>query len=84
MRANTEADRTPYLDRLAEALGMPHMSFGQATEDGYFGAFGYGNAVLSRYRIVSEEHTLVKADAKHQVRALRLPAYSGEQPVNGD
>lgn len=40
----------PYLEELAFALGMPYISFGCATKDGYFGAFNYGNALLSKYR----------------------------------
>ena len=56
----------PYLSELARVLGMPHVSFGQATSDGYFGRFGYGNAVLSRAPIAREEHLVVRADPKHQ------------------
>ncbi len=43
-------NRLPYLYELAKTLGMPYVSFGCATEDGYFGTFGYGNALLSRFR----------------------------------
>ena len=48
--ADVEAGELPYLDELSAKLGMPHISFGCATTDGYFGAFGYGNALLSKYR----------------------------------
>ena len=65
-----EDDRTggplPYLNELSRALGMPYISFGQATSDGYFGRFGYGNAVLTRFPIAHEEHLVVRPDAKHQ------------------
>jgi endonuclease/exonuclease/phosphatase family metal-dependent hydrolase len=59
-------DSVPYLQELAESLGLPHISFGKATEDGYFGAFGYGNAIISRFPIVAEEHHVVKPDPRHQ------------------
>jgi hypothetical protein len=62
-----DADARPYLDELAAALGMTHVSFGRATEDGYFGRFGYGNAVLSRRPIAREEHLVVRPATKHQV-----------------
>jgi hypothetical protein len=45
-----DSEGKPYLEELATRLGMPHISFGCATNDGYFGSFGYGNALLSRYR----------------------------------
>jgi endonuclease/exonuclease/phosphatase family metal-dependent hydrolase len=60
-----ENDR-PYLQELADALGLPYISFGKATDDGYFGYFGYGNAILSRYPIVAEEHHVVKPHERHQ------------------
>jgi len=59
-------DDVPYLQELADALGLPFVSFGKATEDGYFGAFDYGNAILSRFPIVAEEHHVVKPAARHQ------------------
>jgi endonuclease/exonuclease/phosphatase family metal-dependent hydrolase len=59
-------DDLPYLQELGDALGLPHISFGKATDDGYFGAFGYGNAIISRYPIVAEQHHIVKPDARHQ------------------
>lgn len=55
-----------YLSALASALGLPHVSFGQAVADGYFGAFGYGNAILSRFPVVGESHTVVKPAGRHQ------------------
>jgi len=45
-----DSEAKPYLEELAARLGMPHISFGCATNDGYFGSFGYGNALLSRFR----------------------------------
>ena len=42
------ATATGIRDELAAALGMPHVSFGRATADGYFGRYGYGYAVLIR------------------------------------
>jgi endonuclease/exonuclease/phosphatase family metal-dependent hydrolase len=63
---DSDGDARPYLDELAAALGMPHISFGCATSDGYFGRFGYGNAVLSRRPIAREEHLVVRPAAKHQ------------------
>lgn len=59
-------DSVPYLQELADSLGLPFISFGKATDDGYFGAFGYGNAIMSRFPIVSEEHHVVVPDARHQ------------------
>lgn len=59
-------DDIPYLQELADSLGLPFISFGKATDDGYFGTFGYGNAILSRYPIVAEEHHVVKPDERHQ------------------
>lgn len=59
-------DDVPYLQELANALGLPFISFGKATDDGYFGTFGYGNAILSRFPIVREEHHVVKPAARHQ------------------
>lgn len=56
----------PYLQELADALGLPFISFGKATDDGYFGSFGYGNAIMSRFPIVDEEHHVVKPHARHQ------------------
>jgi endonuclease/exonuclease/phosphatase family metal-dependent hydrolase len=60
-------DDVPYLQELADELGLPFISFGKATDDGYFGMFGYGNAILSRFPIVREEHHVVKPAAHHQV-----------------
>mmetsp|Transcript_2988 Transcript_2988/g.6993 ORF Transcript_2988/g.6993 Transcript_2988/m.6993 type:complete len:412 (-) Transcript_2988:209-1444(-) len=59
-------EQKSYLTALAEALGLPHVSFGKAVDDGYFGAFGYGNAVISRFPVVEESHTVVKPHARHQ------------------
>eukprot|EP00290_Baffinella_frigidus_P029190 CAMPEP_0180225448 /NCGR_PEP_ID=MMETSP0987-20121128/22705_1 /TAXON_ID=697907 /ORGANISM="non described non described, Strain CCMP2293" /LENGTH=442 /DNA_ID=CAMNT_0022188515 /DNA_START=405 /DNA_END=1733 /DNA_ORIENTATION=+ len=59
-------DRTPYLTRLAVAAGLPHISFGHAVGDGYWGAVPYGNAVLSRFPVVGEKHAVMVPDAKHQ------------------
>jgi endonuclease/exonuclease/phosphatase family metal-dependent hydrolase len=56
----------PYLQELADSLGLPFVSFGKATDDGYFGTFGYGNAILSRYPIVAEEHHVVQPHERHQ------------------
>jgi hypothetical protein len=69
--SNPPCGARPYLDELAAALGMPHVSFGCATADGYFGRFGYGNAILSRRPIVREEHLVVRPAAKHQARKLK-------------
>ena len=59
-------DDVPYLQELADSLGLPFISFGKATDDGYFGTFDYGNAILSRYPIVAEEHHVVKPHERHQ------------------
>jgi endonuclease/exonuclease/phosphatase family metal-dependent hydrolase len=59
-------DDVPYLQELAHALGLPFVTFGKATEDGYFGAFDYGNAILSRFPIVTEQHHIIKPAAHHQ------------------
>jgi len=56
-----------YLLALADATGLPYVSFGKATEDGYFGQFGYGNAILSRFPIVSETHAVFEPEAHHQL-----------------
>eukprot|EP00281_Chroomonas_sp_CCMP1168_P024224 CAMPEP_0206237118 /NCGR_PEP_ID=MMETSP0047_2-20121206/14090_1 /ASSEMBLY_ACC=CAM_ASM_000192 /TAXON_ID=195065 /ORGANISM="Chroomonas mesostigmatica_cf, Strain CCMP1168" /LENGTH=386 /DNA_ID=CAMNT_0053661523 /DNA_START=157 /DNA_END=1317 /DNA_ORIENTATION=- len=61
-----EEDGLPYLEELAERLGMSYVSFGCATTDGYFGEFNYGNALLSKYPIVKESHHRVVPDARHQ------------------
>ena len=51
--AEENASPLPYLNELARALGMPYISFGKATSDGYFGRFDYGNAIL-RFPITFE------------------------------
>eukprot|EP00286_Rhodomonas_abbreviata_P026964 CAMPEP_0181298152 /NCGR_PEP_ID=MMETSP1101-20121128/5630_1 /TAXON_ID=46948 /ORGANISM="Rhodomonas abbreviata, Strain Caron Lab Isolate" /LENGTH=419 /DNA_ID=CAMNT_0023403155 /DNA_START=151 /DNA_END=1410 /DNA_ORIENTATION=- len=61
-----DSSEKSYLEALAEALGLPHVSFGKAVDDGYFGEFGYGNAIISRFPVVAESHTVVKPDARHQ------------------
>lgn len=61
-----DSEGKPYLEELATRLGMPHISFGCATNDGYFGSFGYGNALLSRYPIASEEHHVLIPAEHHQ------------------
>mmetsp|Transcript_38626 Transcript_38626/g.95057 ORF Transcript_38626/g.95057 Transcript_38626/m.95057 type:complete len:413 (-) Transcript_38626:349-1587(-) len=66
--------RKPYLDRLAEALGLPHVAFGKAIDDGYFGKFGYGNAVLSRFPIAREQHFHIKAHPQYKSQQRRIEA----------
>jgi hypothetical protein len=61
---------TPYLERVARACGFEHMCFGKAMDDGYFGAFGYGNALLSRFPLTAQAHHVMKPHPRHQVRAL--------------
>mmetsp|Transcript_31307 Transcript_31307/g.61139 ORF Transcript_31307/g.61139 Transcript_31307/m.61139 type:complete len:404 (-) Transcript_31307:145-1356(-) len=63
-----------YLDRLAAACGLPHVSFGKAMSDGYFGTFGYGNAVLSRFPIADEEHHVIKPSDLHRKQERRIEA----------
>jgi len=63
-----------YLDRLARACGLPHVSFGEAMGDGYFGTFGYGNAVLSRFPVVAEEHHVVAPSPQRKKEARRIEA----------
>eukprot|EP00282_Hemiselmis_andersenii_P011464 CAMPEP_0114137418 /NCGR_PEP_ID=MMETSP0043_2-20121206/15765_1 /TAXON_ID=464988 /ORGANISM="Hemiselmis andersenii, Strain CCMP644" /LENGTH=404 /DNA_ID=CAMNT_0001231293 /DNA_START=341 /DNA_END=1555 /DNA_ORIENTATION=+ len=63
-----------YLHRLAEACGLPHVSFGEAMKDGYFGTFGYGNAVLSRFPVVSEEHHVIAPSPQRKKEQRRIEA----------
>jgi len=64
----------PYLQRLADACGLPHVSFGQAMSDGYFGSFGYGNAVLSRFPITAEQHLVITPSAERRKEPRRIQA----------
>eukprot|EP00960_Hanusia_phi_P037656 753049-Hanusia_phi.AAC.2 len=64
--AKTKDEKLPYLEALARALNLPFISFGQATDDGYFGKFGYGNAIVSKFPIVDESHFVVKPHPRHQ------------------
>jgi endonuclease/exonuclease/phosphatase family metal-dependent hydrolase len=46
-----------HLGRLADKLGLPHVAFGSATEEGSFcGRFPFGNAILSRYELADVRH----------------------------
>jgi len=63
-----------YLHRLSVATGLTHYYFGEAVSDGYFGEFGYGNAILSRYELHHTKHTLLKADQFKYGEGRRIEA----------
>lgn len=67
-------DQQSYLQRLADETGLSHYVFGQAVEDGYFGHYGYGNAILSRYRLADATHTVLRADSFEYAEARRIEA----------
>ncbi len=66
---NAEPIQQPYLERVAQACGLPYLCFGKAMDDGYFGNFGYGNALLSRFPITQSSHVIMKPHARHQVQS---------------
>eukprot|EP00658_Telonema_sp_P-2_P078920 TRINITY_DN750_c0_g1_i1.p1 TRINITY_DN750_c0_g1~~TRINITY_DN750_c0_g1_i1.p1 ORF type:complete len:367 (-),score=112.68 TRINITY_DN750_c0_g1_i1:158-1258(-) len=63
-----------YLQRLADATGLRFYAFGAAIHDGYFGRFGYGNAVLSKVRLVDVAHTVVEASSLEYTEERRIEA----------
>lgn len=63
-----------YLERLSKATGLPHFTFGEAVADGYFGRFGYGNAILSKFELWDCTHTVLKADSFEYQSDRRIEA----------
>lgn len=72
--APSVAEPDSYLARLSEATGLVHYIFGQAVSDGYFGRFGYGNAILSRFELRDSRHIVLKADSFEYDGARRIEA----------
>eukprot|EP00854_Cymbomonas_tetramitiformis_P018794 gene18794-22451_t len=56
-----EADT--YLTRLASSAGFEYAVFAEATREGFFGAFGFGNAILSRYPLLGVQTKRLEAEA---------------------
>eukprot|EP00656_Telonema_subtile_P018912 TRINITY_DN20272_c0_g1_i1.p1 TRINITY_DN20272_c0_g1~~TRINITY_DN20272_c0_g1_i1.p1 ORF type:complete len:343 (+),score=82.44 TRINITY_DN20272_c0_g1_i1:111-1139(+) len=67
-------DKESYLQRLADATGLRSFVFGQAVEDGYFGLFGYGNAILSKFDLSDSTHTVLKANSFEYQSDRRIEA----------
>jgi len=67
-------DEETYLHRLATETGLLHYVFGQAVSDGYFGQYGYGNAILSRFELTDAKHTVMPADSFTYTEARRIEA----------
>lgn len=72
--AEPVSDQESYLRRLAEETGLVHYEFGQAVEDGYFGRFGYGNAVLSRYPLKNAACSVLLASEFEYTEGRRIEA----------
>merc|ERR1712195_453393 len=72
--ANPPTDQQSYLQRLADATGLKHFVFGRAVEDGYFGQYGLGNAILSRYELSEVTHTVLRADSFKYAETRRIEA----------
>jgi len=63
-----------YLHCLAQATGLVFYSFGEAIQDGYFGQFGFGNAILSRLPLSGCTHTVLKANSFEVLVDRRIEA----------
>jgi len=63
-----------YLHKLSLATGLHYYTFGQATADGYFGSFGFGNAILSRFKLEEVQHTVLKAESFEYAADRRIEA----------
>jgi len=71
---NPPTDQQSYLQRLADATGLKYFVFGRAVEDGYFGQYGFGNAILSRYELSEVTHTVLRADSFKYAETRRIEA----------
>jgi endonuclease/exonuclease/phosphatase family metal-dependent hydrolase len=63
-----------YLHRLAIATGLEHYVFGEAVSDGYFGQYGYGNAILSKSPLSDPQHLVIQADQLEYSETRRIEA----------
>merc|ERR1711904_17975 len=70
----TPTEQQSYLAQLALATGLNHYAFGQAVDDGYFGRYGYGNAVLSRYPIEQVNCSVMLASQFEYTEGRRIEA----------
>jgi len=63
-----------YLHRLAQASGLVFYTFGEAIHNGYFGSFGFGNAILSKLPLSGCTHTVLKASSFEYLGERRIEA----------
>lgn len=71
---STGSEEDPYLRHLARETGLLHYHFGAAVQDGYFGRYGYGNAILSRTPLQNVSTWVIEARALNFAPDRRIEA----------